>query len=242
MIHMDVSVSTEVRGTRITGVPTLVFSLSGQTASCSVEGELRVHGLLPSQVDEIEDEVVRRLGGHCVLSLGPKEVGSAFSQDPSRGIRSFGQRWGMAVEDWVSVTRLTSATVEKVLTARKSMSIREHTQAAFSSAMSRIVQNPTLGEYLRFRRISSGYKLGDICDRLGVSEEQLYRWEHDLEPVPDYIRESYRSQYGIASLMWTAETSVLGLLAPLTMTTPPPWGSKTRVTEIADGEPVLSKA
>ncbi len=225
MLRTDISFTTEIVND-FSSTPFLVMRITSNNPCWSMEGELKIKGFSGQELDELEDALVSRLHGRGFLNLGPVETGSALDCNPGRELRSFSKRWGMGIDDWSTSTGLDKTTIKKLLNDKGKANLRSHTRSAFTTAMCRVVQHPKTGECLRLRRVGGNYSFSDMANALEVSEETLYKWEHDLEPIPEKMQPLVGNLYGFNSMFW-ATTDSSKTLAPLSITTPPPWGSES---------------
>ena len=78
MLRAEVSLSTQIRYSGAEGPPRLHLAVKADTGPLgfALEGALVITGLDAWRMDQLESELVRRLGGRATLCLGPKELGN----------------------------------------------------------------------------------------------------------------------------------------------------------------------
>ena len=233
MIRTDSTISTSVR---VNGIqpPRLIVKLKSENEDWTMHGELSFTGLGPKSMDRIEDELVRRLHGRCTLSVSSVHSYDIMTTDDlSRSLDAFCRDWGLSIEEMAKKSGLNQVTIRKCLSGGGK--VRQHTRHALSSTIDRIDQHPTVGEYLRRRRLKVGYHSKQAARFLDVSEDVLIEWERDEGVVPDNKKWCLMNMYGITDDIWSIRTpTVLNIMAPATATSPQPWGTYTE--ESPDGE------
>lgn len=235
MIRTDVTIATSVRVTGATN-PRLVVTLKSSNDEWSMSGELSFTGIGTTAIDQIEDELVRRLHGRCTLSIGPAHTFDIMtSAKIGPALSSFCRDWGLATKEMALKSGLNEDTVKSCM--RKGVGTRRHTRSVLASTIDRIAQHPTIGEYLRRRRIQAGYRPKVAARFLDVDAESLLRWERDEEDVPIRRRWGIMSMYGITNDIWNKTTpTILDIMAPVTGTSPMEWGAGSmEKLEVAEG-------
>jgi len=226
MIRTDAIISTSVN---ISGAgPThLVVKLKTKNEEWAMDGQLNFTGLGNKSIDKIEDELVRRLHGMCTLSISPIHSFDIMTADDlSRSLTAFCRDWGLSAEEMAKKAGLNRNTVKKCMDGKTK--VRYYTRCALASTIDRIDQHPTVGEYLRNRRIKVGYSSRVAARFLKVAEGVLLEWERDEVEVPSRKRWCLMNMYGITDNIWSETTStVLDIMAPATATSPQPWGTYT---------------
>jgi len=227
MIRTDSSISTSVRVTG-TAKPRLVVTLKSSNDEWTMEGQLSFTGLGTTTIDQIEDELVRRLHGRCTLSIGPVHTSDIMTSTKIGPVLdAFCRDWGLTAEDVARKSGLNESTVKKCLS--KDGKTRSHTRRVLASMIDRIDQHPTVGEYLRHRRLQAGYHSTVAPRFLSTNEETLLKWERDEEEVPVKSRWVMMNMYGITNDIWNKTTpTVLDIMAPVTATSPMEWGAESR--------------
>jgi transcriptional regulator with XRE-family HTH domain len=176
-------------------------------------------------IDALEDELVRRLGGSCTLSLGPAEEANVLeAPDPTMAIVLFCESWGISTTELAMKAGISAATVRSAMSGRRSLTA--YTRKRIATTINRITSHPTIPEFLRHRRIKSGYTKMTAATLLGVTKEVLNSWETRTE-VPPRFRHKIMRLYNIATDLWdTTITSVLDMLAPASYDELPEWGKE----------------
>lgn len=223
MLRTEASINTSTTPNR-----SLVLTLSAHNENWEMQGELVVTGLNGTTLDTIEDDLSRRLGGRCTLSIGPAQEDALLKGSKvDFCLATFCTDWGLSAEDIAAKSGIKMKTI-KLCFKGKSL-VRDYTRKTLAATLTRITQSPTVGEYIRFRRIQTHYGIGQASINLGVSEQTLTAWERDEEEVPEKKHYVVMNLYGIKDNLWGQSTpTVLDIMAPVTATSPAPWGSQTR--------------
>ncbi len=215
----------------------LVIELSASNPGWSLTGQLVIEGLDAQVIDKVEDELVRRLGGRCTLSLGSPEVDDVLvGSDPHRALMMFCTNWGLDSGLLALKSGVTLATIRKVFAGSE---MKPSTRRRLAATLDRITQNPTVGEYLRHRRIVGGYRIEDVANRLHVKRETVAGWERGNKEVSQRCREKLIEIYSLKEDIWDEDSS-LHRMNTTEDSSAPSWGdlSKQRLIEqevTADG-------
>jgi DNA-binding transcriptional regulator YiaG len=204
------------------------MTLTAHNENWDMEGELTVRGLSGKAFDTLEDELSRRLGGRCTLSIGPPQE-AALLEGANVGacLRTFCTDWGMSEDDIVAKSGLTLKTIRACINGKDV--VRDYTRKTLAATLNRIVQRPTVGEFIRYRRVQTHYQVKYAAMALGVSEQTVTAWEQDEEEVPENKRWAVMNLYGIKDNLWGQSTpTVLDVMAPVSATSPAPWGAKSK--------------
>ena len=227
MIRTDANIATSVHVTG-TSNPRLVVMLKASNDEWAMEGQLSFTNLGTTTIDQIEDELVRRLHGRCTLSVGPAHTFDIMTNTKiGPALSSFCKDWGLTTKDMARKSGLEESTVKDCLS--KEGKTRSHTRRVIASTIDRIDQHPTIGEYLRHRRLQAGYHSTVAARFLDTDEKTVLKWERDEDEVPVRCRWVMMNMYGITNDIWNKTTpTVRDIMAPVTATSPMEWGAGSR--------------
>ena len=231
MIRTEASVSTKVLDNGALRAH-LVIDLSASNPGWSLEGQLVIRGLDAAVIDKVEDELTRRLGGRCTLSLGSPEVDDVLvGTDPHRALLMFCKNWGLDAGLLALKSGITIETIKKVFEGRE---MRASTRKRLAVTLNRITQNPTIGEFLRHRRLLGGYTLENTASKLGVCASLVGSWERGSREVPSYYQKRLIDIYLLKEDIW-AEGSSLNLMNTTEDVHAPIWGDLSKQQLIEEG-------
>ncbi len=111
MLRTEASINTST-----TPLHSLVLTLSAHNENWDMKGELVVTGLNGTTLDTIEDDLTRRLGGRCTLSIGPaQEAALLEGSKVDFCLTTFCTDWGLSAEDIAAKSGIKMKTKKLVL-------------------------------------------------------------------------------------------------------------------------------
>jgi len=218
MLRAEVRLNTEVQYTGATGNPRLVLTLhaDGPVGGFNIEGQIVIAGLDAWHCDQVENELVRRLGGRATLCLGPMELENVLAgTNLSQPLKKLCGIYGWSAADVASRTGLTTKTVEDALAGRRKP--YRGTVRAVLYLMQRVTLQPTTGDIIRRYRVGRSLQQTKVAEYCGVSVEVVRLWEDDEAEVPFEKRLLLKRAVGLPPGVWPDEPSV-----SLALDGPPP--------------------
>jgi len=203
MLRAEVSYTTEVRHSGATGGPRLIVQIQseGQAGGPVLTGRLELTGIGARDADQIQNELLRRLGHRATFCLGPLVAGSLLDNtsiaDP---LKRLCMAYGWNAWDLANKAGVSDVTARRALEGAR---ISKPTREKLLALAMRVTTQPTPGETIRrYRGNRPTRVIAEVCD---VSERTIEAWEADRRPVPRELRPALRAELNLPPGTWPDE-------------------------------------
>jgi len=208
MLRAEVRLSTEIRHSGATGGPRLILTLhaEGPLEGFDVRGQIVIERLDAWRAEQIESELVKRLGGKAVLCLGPVEMANILDgNNVSEALQRVARTYGLDADAIAQKAAVDQATAARALAGKR---IYPCSQVALAGMVERLLMRPTIGETIRRCRCGYGTSQAHVAEKCGVEPYIISRWERDEEPVPPALRGRLRQVIGLPAALWADEQMI----------------------------------
>lgn len=209
MLRCEVSLNTDIQQVG-GGPPRLILHVQADTGPTGflLQGILVISGLDAWRADQIESELVKRLGGRACLCLGPKEMANILDgENVAVALERIRHLYDFSPKEIANRAGCDVKTIRAVLAGGRPYANTRRGLAAF---LADLFASPSPGDTLRRCRVARGSTPRTrVASALDIPVEQYALWEEGSAEVPCEYREPLRAFLGLPPDVWSEDGELI---------------------------------